>query len=107
MSLDFRLVDIIKTSVFDTNITHNLGKMADKARIYYALWRPEEKGYEKAEDIIQILEKGLADLKDRPEYYRKFDAENGWGTYEHFVPFVEEVLEACKKNPNAEIEVNR
>ncbi len=30
--------------VYSANITHNLGEMADKAGIYYALWRPEEKG---------------------------------------------------------------
>lgn len=28
--------------VFSQNVTHNLGKMADAAGIYYALWRPEE-----------------------------------------------------------------
>lgn len=107
MSLDFSLRAVIETEVFDTNITHNLNKMALEADIYTALWRPEEEGYEYAKDIIQVLEKGLSDLKERPEYFKQFDAENGWGTYEHFVPFVEEVLEACKKYPDAKIEVSR
>lgn len=110
MSLDFYLhyeVDGNQISVFDTNITHNLGTMAEEAGIYYALWRPEEKGYEKASDIIPILEKGLADLKEKPDFFRTFNSSNGWGIYENFVPFVEGVLEACKQYPNAKISVSR
>ena len=110
MSLDFCLhyeVDGNEITVFDRNITHNLCKMADKAGIYYALWCPEEKGWETAKDITPTLEKGLAKLKEKPAYYKKFNSENGWGMYEHFVPFVEEILTACKKYPNAVIYVSR
>lgn len=107
MSLDFYLTRVQETTVFDANITHNLGKMADEAGIYYALWRPEEKGFVTASDIIPILEKGLEDLKARPEYFEQFNAENGWGLYKHFVPFVEEVLNACREYPDAKISVSR
>ena len=110
MSLDFYLqykIDGNEIDVYDRNITHNLGQMAGKAGIYYALWRPEEKGWKYGKDIIKVLEKGLKKLKDKPEYFEKFNAHNGWGMYEHFVPFVEECLEACKKYPNAEIYVSR
>lgn len=93
--------------VYRANITHNLGEMADKAGIYYALWRPEEIGKAKASEIVELLEKGLADLKARPEYFNKFNSPNGWGMYEHFVPFVEKYLEACKEYPDAVIEVSR
>lgn len=111
MSLDVYLnttdIDGNDMGVYDANITHNLGKMAQEAGIYKALWRPEEEGWKTAKDITPILEKGLADLKKRPDLYKKFNAENGWGLYEHFVPFVEEYLEACKKYPSAIIEVSR
>lgn len=93
--------------VFSANITHNLGEMADRAGIYYALWRPEERGWKIASDIKPILEEGLRLLKKYPEFFKEFDSENGWGIYEHFIPFVEEVLDACKKYPNARIEVSR
>lgn len=93
--------------VYWANITHNLGGMAREAGIYEALWRPEELGKEKASDIIPILEVGLADLKARPDYFEQFNAPNGWGLYEHFVPFVEDYLEACKKYPDAVIGVSR
>lgn len=92
---------------YSANITHNLGNMADKSGIYYALWRPEERGWKKAKDIIPVLEKGLAKLIAKPKYFEKFNAPNGWGLYEHFVPFVENYLQACKEHPNAKIVVSR
>lgn len=127
MSLDIRLSRVQRTGVYDANITHNLGVMATEAGIYEALWRPHrlkpyynipeddheaEYAFEKsnptlAGDIIPLLEKGLADLKARPEHYKQFNAENGWGLYKHFVPFVEQYLEACKEYPDALIEVSR
>lgn len=110
MSLDVYLTyenDGNETTVYDANITHNLGQMADKAGIYYALWRPEEKGWKFAKDIIKPLEKGLSKLKSKPEYFEKFNSDNGWGLYENFVPFVEKYLNACNHYPNAKISVSR
>jgi len=111
MSLDVSLVDPTSTyqtdDLYTANITHNLGTMADKANIYYALWRPEEKGWKFAKDIIPILKDGLAELKRRPAYFEKFNSSNGWGLYENFVPFVEKYLEACEEYPEARIEVSR
>lgn len=114
-------------TVYETNITHNLNEMADKADIYKAIWRPymlhkdfidnnesysdemlfEESVTMKAKEIIPFIEKGLTDMKHRPEYFRQFDASNGWGTYEQFIPFIEEYLNACKQYPEAIIEVDR
>ena len=93
--------------VYWANITHNLGKMADKAGIYKALWRPEEIDAVFACDIIEIVERGLTDLKDDPAYFKKFDSPNGWGKYDHFVPFVEKYLEALKKYSQAIINISR
>lgn len=93
--------------LYDANITHNLGEMADKAGIYKALWRPEEIGAKYAKEIIEIVEKGLTDLKARPEYFEQFNNPNGWGMYKHFVPFVSDYLDALKENPDAEIHISR
>lgn len=106
MSLDFSLVEVRPTEVFSANITSNLGEMAAKAGIYKALWRPDEIGAEKAEDIIPILEKGIAKMKAAPNRFKKYDARNGWGTYDVFLPWVEKVLEACKENPTSDISVS-
>lgn len=113
--------------LFHQNITHNLNEMADKAGIYEALWRPHrlKEGYNipendheaewkfesetttLAKDITPIIEKGLADMKARPEYYEQFNASNGWGLYKHFVPWIEKYLEACIEYPDAIVEVSR
>lgn len=107
MSLDVRLTEIMPTEVYWANITHNLGKMAEQAGIYFALWRPEEIGITKASELIVPLETGLALLKSDPERFEKFNAANGWGLYEHFVPFVENYLNACREHPDADISVSR
>jgi hypothetical protein len=111
MSLDFYLntkdIDGSEMNVLDLNMTHNLGHMADKAGVYYALWRPEEKGWKYAKDIIKVLERGLKKLKDKPEYFKKLNPDNGWGDYEGLVSFVEECLASCKSHPSAIIEVSR
>ncbi len=116
-----------REGVFSANITHNLGKMAAEAGIYEALWRPHrlkpdynapeddytaEMRFEntcvtKASEIVPIVEKGLADMIARPSHYKQFDADNGWGKYKDFLPWVANYLEACKEYPNAIIEVSR
>lgn len=93
--------------VFNWHITHNLGKMADEACVYEALWRPEELKIDTAKDLIPLLEKGLEKLKIDPSYFRSFNPTNGWGSYEGLVDCVENYLSACKQYPNAEIEVSR
>ena len=119
--------EVDNEGVYSANITHNLGEMADKAGIYEALWRPHrlredyvvaegdhDAEYEfednvtiVASEIIPILEKGLADLKSRPDYFKEFDSPNGWGLYIHFVPFVEKYLEACREYPESIVETSR
>lgn len=93
--------------VYEANITHNLSQMAHQADLYDALWSPEDKGYEKAEDIIEPLRKGLKLLESDPERFEKFNAKNGWGTYENLVSFVKEYLEACLEYPTTEIQISR
>lgn len=109
MSLDVSLMAIPKEpiSVFEANITHNLGEMAAKAGIYKACWRPEEIGCKYAKDIIPLLGNGIKKMRTNPDKFRKYNAPNGWGTYDDFLPWLEEYLKACKENPEAEISVSR
>jgi hypothetical protein len=113
--------------LYSANITHNLGKMADAAGLYEALWRPhrlkegynipeddhhaeykfEEENPVRAYEIIPIIEKGLEDMLARPEHYRTFDSPNGWGMYVHFIPFIEQYLEALKKYPESFVDCDR
>jgi hypothetical protein len=99
--------DGMNDEVYSANITHNLTSMADAAGIYQALWRPEEIGITKAEQLIEPLRKGLALLKDKPTLYRQFNPSNGWGNYEGLVSFVEGYLAACQEHPMADVSVSR
>lgn len=93
--------------VYWANITHNLGGMADAAGIYKALWRPEEIGITTAGQLIEPLTHGLALLRADPTHFEQFNAKNGWGLYEDFVPWVAAYLRACEEHPTATIRVSR
>lgn len=100
-----REVEEIET-VFDANITHNLGSMAEEAGIYKHCWNPEEIGITEARQLIEPLEKAIAMMKADPKRFEAFNSPNGWGLYEHFVPWLEQYLEACKQYPDATIRVS-
>ena len=106
MSLDFYLVKEGER-VFARNITHNLGRMANAAGIYTVLWRPDENGITKASQCIEPLSAGLLELVRNRGKYEAFNSPNGWGMYEHFVPFVTACLTACCDWPDADVEVSR
>ena len=89
------------------NITHNLSEMASEAGVYKCLWRPDENGIKRAADMVSPLEDGLFDLKNRPEHFKQFNPDNGWGNYDGLVDFVEEVLDACRKYPDATVSAHR
>jgi hypothetical protein len=124
---DGKTLEPQRESLYWANITHNLGKMANEAGIYEALWRPYQlkEGYNIPEDdhdaeykfeennpvrgyeIIPVIEKGLEDMIARPAHYKTFDSPNGWGLYKHFVPFIEKYLEALKEYPESFVECSR
>lgn len=93
--------------VYSANCTHNLNIMADKCGLYELLWRPEEVGVTKANQLIEPLTVGLELLKSKPEYFKQFNPSNGWGSYEGFVRFVEKYLEACVENGDCYVRVWR
>ena len=107
MSLDVYLTRTQPTTVFDANITHNLGAMAEEAGIYKHLWRPEEIGITKASQLIETLREAITLMRADPTRFEKHNASNGWGLYEHFVPWLERYLAACEEYPDADVGVSR
>jgi len=93
--------------VYSANITHNLGKMAGEAGVYKALWRPEEIGVSIAEQLIPLLDAGLTLLRSDPARFKALNPENGWGTYDGLVRFVDQYLVACRDYPQAKVTVSR
>ena len=99
--------DTEDSTVFSANVTHNLGEMADAAGIGDTLWSPNEIGITKAHQLIVPLSIGLTKLKNDPEAFKRFNPANGWGSYDDFVPWIEEYIAACVKWPDATVRVSR
>ncbi len=107
MSLDVYLTAVKPTTVYESNITHNLGRMAREAGVYEHLWRPDEIGITKAQQLIEPLARGLELLKNEPARFTPHNPANGWGDYANLVEFVTQYLHACRDNPDAEVSVSR
>jgi hypothetical protein len=105
VSLDIALTHKGQT-VWEGNITHNLGKMADRAGMYEAIWRPDELGYD-AHDVLDDVRDGLHHMLTFREDHESLNPENGWGDYEALARFAFEYALALSKYPTAEIDVSR
>lgn len=113
MSLGVTLIATQPVSVFDANITHNLGKMADQVKLsngmtlYQVLWRPDENGLKYARDMVDLLQEGwLAVLRDHDSLVQ-FNPDNSWGSVEALEKFLYNYRIACWDNPSAELRVSR
>ena len=117
MSLDVDLMveQVHHTSVFSKNITHNLGAMAREVKyegkeelsLYDVLWRPDEHGFKYARDLEDLLDIGWNILLSDPEKYKRYNPENGWGSYEVLCDFVYHYRNACWDYPEAELSISR
>lgn len=107
MSLDITLTAVVSTEIFEANITHNLSGMAEEAGIYMHLWCPQELGIRFAGNLVGPLTKGLELMKSDPARFEALNPSNGWGSYELFVPWIEEYLANCIDYPGAVIRVSR
>lgn len=94
-------------AIHSQNITHNLGGMAGEAGIYECLWHPEESGIKSAGQLIAPLRQAIEQMESDPERFKKHNAPNGWGMYEHFVPWLKRLLTACEESPGAGVRASR
>ena len=115
MSLDVYLTYEIDTGgkpysseLFSSNYTHNCGEMAKAAGIYQYVWRPDEcPDVKLAGDLIAPLAKGIQEMTDNPSKFIAMNPKNKWGSYETFLPWLKEYLQACKDYPKASVHVSR
>ncbi len=114
MSLDVDLMVTQPVSVYSGNITHNLGKMALQVKLsngmtlYDVLWRPDEQeGLKFARNIADLLDEGWNILLSNPGFYKQWNPENGWGSYDGLCNFVYNYRNACWDNPDAEVRACR
>ena len=94
-------------TVFDANITHNLGRMAAEAGVYDCCWRPEENGITHARQLIEPLRAGIAAMRADPARFEQHNPKNGWGSYDGFLPWLERYLTACEQYPDATVRASR
>ena len=93
------------------NITHNLTTMADKAMLYEVLWNPhrllniDERDDIKAKHLLPILARGLNNLKTNKEDLLQYNPDNGWGSYDGLLRFVQNYIKYIKAYPNAYIRI--
>lgn len=95
-----------KKGILFHSLTHNLAPMAERAGLYEALWHPESLGVKRAYQLIEPLEKGLANLLANPNL-QELNPPNGWGSYEGLIRFLYILIEDCKQNPKSRIYVSR
>lgn len=93
--------------VYSTNITHNLIRMASQIGVYNCLWCPEDVGINRAKDMITTLQDGIKRMVKEPEICRSFDSPNGWGTYDDFLPWLCDILQACETYPDSIISISK
>lgn len=106
--MDIDIFETVEVSVHSQNITHNLGKMAQEAGIYRHLWHVDTLYINpRARVLITPLKNAIKDMESRPDHYSRFNAKNGWGTYEQFLPWLKKLLAACEEKPSGKIEVSR
>lgn len=95
----------VRGELFSRNITHNVGRLAERVGCYKAVWRPDECGITKASQLVPILGVALDAL--RSERFPELEPENGWGTQDGLTSFLQAYLNACEENPDAIVEVSR
>lgn len=86
---------------FHINMTHNLNKMADKCHssittvsknegtvtLYDLLWRPDENLNITVPnmDYLESLMSCYRNLLENPRHFKRFNPDNGWGSYEQLL----------------------
>ncbi len=90
--------------LFDRNYTHNVVPMWEAAGVYSALY--ESDGM-LAGLLVDTLAEGVAHMERNPKRYERLNPPNGWGSYETALPFLRDVLAACRRYPKATVGVRR
>lgn len=78
----------------DANTTWNVGTMIRKCT---SLAWENEKNNGLVKDIIPYINKGLYELTNFPEKYKKYEAKNGWGTIKSTIRFFKTILDDWDK----------
>lgn len=56
-------------------------------------------------ELLPVLTAGCKELRAYSQKYRQFEPENGWGTVETTLEFLDAIRKACEQYPTAVLEV--
>lgn len=79
---------VVATPEYDSP-TYNLGEMFRACTD----WDYEQGKHYKCCDVIGKINKGITELRTRPYDYKKYEAENGWGTIGSAIEALESMRE--------------
>ena len=82
---------------YDGNITYNVCKMLEVAFGDKHLKKWNDMSCDK---FFRDLEKGYIDMIRKPEKYRKYNSQNGWGTYETTLSAIKKLYESIQEYAN-------
>ena len=88
----------------DMSYTYNVYPMYRKAFSQDAGIRALD--HRKGKDCIDWLDAAIADMKAKPEEYRKLNPPNGWGNYEGALEVLERLSTWCREVPEAVVVVS-
>jgi hypothetical protein len=80
------------------NYTYNVSQM------WYEIY-PDDEGMVQldgmtGQEAAPKIQKAIEEMLSKPAKMKKFQPANGWGSYEGFLQFLKDVLEACKECPD-------
>ena len=60
-----------------------------------------------AKDLEPLIRKGISEMMESPEHFRKMNPPNGWGNYEGALEFLIWIADKCREWPTARVRVWR
>lgn len=106
-------LDDQKVTVGNWNFTHNTNQMIveamgiDPAKLKDYWHKPLGKCWwdlfhgKRARDVWRLLDRAVNNLEKYPDQFGRLDSPNGWGTREHLLPVLTDMLKASRKYPDA------
>lgn len=97
MSFDLRVsVKVDRTDIYAVvgqpeynHPTYNIGKMLREC----TGWEFNQRDHYNCEKVIKNIEKGIYELRTNEDEYKKYNAENGWGTTRTAIEALESLRE--------------
>ena len=99
----FQLYETEDENLWEGNVTHNLTEMAEHIIVgeydfYRLLWHPNDNGFLAAtKEYRELIYQGISYMLSHRKELEQYNPENGWGSYDSLLSFVQSYAEALSK----------